>query len=106
MVFLETVSITTSSLELGIIYDFAPSYLRERSAYRDQIFTRNKYRAQFFTTLGFKGPLGAQYGYQRYRLQFNSRNTLGALGRLFCEVNARKNSWRLTIYSLIRSSCK
>ncbi len=80
-------TITTSELKLGIIYDFAPSYLRERSAYRDQIFTKNKYRAQLFATFGFDGVLGAQYGYQRYRFQFNARNTLGALGRLFYEIN-------------------
>lgn len=92
--FLDTVdgkrSIKTSEFKFGIIYDFAPSYLRERSAYRDQIFTKNKYRAQLFTTLGFNKVFGSQYGYQRYRFQFNARNTLGALGRLFYEINAEK----------------
>jgi len=83
-------AITTTELKMGLIYDFAPSYLRERSAYRDQIFTKNKYRAQLFTTIGFNNVLGSQYGYQRYRFQFNGRNTLGALGRLFYEVNTEK----------------
>lgn len=83
-------TIKTTELKLGVIYDFAPSYLRERSAYRDQIFTRNKYRTQLYATFGFNGLLDAQYGYQRYRMQFNARNTLGALGRLFYEVNAEK----------------
>lgn len=83
-------TITTTELKLGVIYDFAPSYLRERSAYRDQIFTKNKYRAQLYATFGFNDVLGAQYGYQRFRFQFNARNTLGALGRLFYEINTEK----------------
>lgn len=92
--FLDDVSgkriIKTSDFTFGIIYDFAPTYLRERSVYRDQIFTKNKYRAQLYATMGFNKVFGSQYGYQRYRFQFNARNTLGALGRLFYEINTEK----------------
>lgn len=88
-------AINTSELQLGIIYDFAPTYLRDRSAYRDQIFAKNKYRAQFYTTFGFNKLFDAQFGYQRYKFQFNGRNTLGPFGRLFYEIHAEKISGNL-----------
>lgn len=83
-------AINTSEVKFGLIYDQTRAFLRDRSAYRDQIFTKNKYRLQLYSTFGFNDVLNSQYRYQRYMMQFNSRNTLGALGRLFFEAKAEK----------------
>ncbi|MGB0428249.1 MAG: DUF5686 family protein [Flavobacteriales bacterium] len=82
--------IKTSELNLGLVYDYNPIYMRERSAHRKQIFAKNKYRVQLNGVFGISDLFDGDYDYQRFKLRVNGRQTVGILGRLVYQIEAER----------------